>query len=113
MIHRDCAAFLAGLGLAIAASGTALAGGLESDPVAEGRALAEARCAKCHAIGPEGASPLPIAPPFRELHERYPVESLAEAFAEGIATGHPAMPPFQFEPDQIGNLIAYLKSLEN
>ncbi len=113
MKRRVCAAFLAGLGLAVLAGTPVLAGGTEPGPVAEGRALAEARCANCHAIGQSGDSPLPIAPPFRQLHERYPVESLAEAFAEGIATGHPAMPQFQFEPDQIGNLIAYLESLEN
>jgi cytochrome c len=26
--------------------------------------------------------------------------------------GHPAMPNFRFDPDQIENLVAYLKSLE-
>ena len=46
------------------------------------------------------------------LHKRYPVESLEGAFAEGISTGHPTMPQFRFEPDQIANLIAFLKSLE-
>lgn len=69
-------------------------------------------CAKCHAIGKSGDSPLPIAPPFRTLHERYPVESLAESLAEGITTGHPTMPEFTLEPDQIENFIAYLKTLE-
>ena len=77
-----------------------------------GRRLAEANCARCHAIGRVGESPLPIAPPFRTLHARYPVESLAEAFAEGIVVGHPTMPEFRLDPDQIENLIAYLKTLE-
>ena len=35
-------------------------------------------CSGCHAIGPSGVSPLPIAPPFRTLHLRYPVEDLAD-----------------------------------
>jgi cytochrome c len=65
-----------------------------------------------NAIPSTRPSPLAIAPPFRELHKRYPVESLEEAFAEGISTGHPTMPEFRFEPDQIANLIAFLKSLE-
>lgn len=56
--------------------------------------------------------PLAVAPPFRELHKRYPVENLEEAFAEGISTGHPTMPEFRFAPDQIANLVAVLKSLE-
>ena len=42
----------------------------------------------------------------------YPVESLEEALAEGISTGHPTMPEFRLDPGQIGDVIAYLKSLE-
>ena len=71
-----------------------------------------ANCARCHAIDKVSESPLKIAPPFRTLHLRYPVESLAEAFAEGIRTGHDNMPEFRLEPDQIGDVIAYLKTLE-
>jgi mono/diheme cytochrome c family protein len=77
-----------------------------------GQKLAQEWCAKCHAIGLYGDSPLRIAPPFRELHKRYNVEDLAESFAEGILVGHPTMPEFRFDPDQIQNLIAYLKTLE-
>ena len=80
--------------------------------VQRGHAFAQANCARCHAIGPAGDSPLPKAPPFRELHQRYPVENLAEAFAEGIRTAHRAMPEFELDQQQIGNLIAFLKSLE-
>ena len=65
-----------------------------------------------HGIGRIGASPLPVAPPFRVLHQRYPVETLEEALAEGITTGHPSMPEFRLEPDQINAVISYLKSLE-
>jgi cytochrome c len=80
--------------------------------VTNGKTIAQAHCAKCHAIGPTGTSPMNAAPPFRTLHLRYPVEGLEESLAEGIYTGHPAMPEFRFEPDQIEDLIAYLKSLE-
>lgn len=80
--------------------------------VQRGLVLAKTHCAKCHSIDKAGPSPLAIAPPFRDLHKRYPIESLEEAFAEGVSTGHPTMPEFRFEPDQIGNLIAFLKSLE-
>lgn len=81
-------------------------------PEDEGRALAEQHCARCHAIGRDDTSPLPPAVPFRELPRRYPVEQLAEAFAEGIVTGHPDMPEFSFEPPQIGALLAYIGSLD-
>lgn len=87
----------------------------DSDPaaIARGRAFAEQNCGRCHALGTSGDSPNPKAPPFRTLHERYPVEDLTEALAEGIRTGHPEMPQFEaLDPVQIDDLIAYLKSLE-
>jgi cytochrome c len=77
-----------------------------------GKTLALNNCARCHSIDKASPSPLKIAPPFRTLHKRYPIETLGEALAEGIYTGHPTMPAFQFDPDQIGDLLAYLKTLE-
>lgn len=84
----------------------------DGDAEARGKAFAERNCANCHAVGKEGASKLPIAPPFRTLGEKYPVENLEEALAEGIITAHPAMPVFQLEPPQIVDLIEYLNSLK-
>ena len=78
----------------------------------QGRRLALTYCARCHAIDKVSPSPLKIAPPFRTLHERYPVETLEESLAEGIMTGHPTMPEFRFDGDQIGDFIAFLKTLE-
>jgi cytochrome c len=69
-------------------------------------------CARCHSIDKVSDSPLKVAPPFRTLHQRYPIESLEESLAEGIITGHPTMPEFRFDPGQVADVIAYLKSLE-
>ena len=82
--------------------------------VAAGRAMAEANCARCHAVGADDDSPVADAPPFRTLSQKWPVEHLEEALAEGIVVGHETveMPEFVFEPDQIGDFIAYLKSLD-
>ena len=77
-----------------------------------GKAFALNNCARCHSIDQVTQSPLKIAIPFRTLHLRYPVETLAEALAEGIVTGHPTMPAFQLDPDQINDLLSYLKTLE-
>ena len=77
-----------------------------------GLTFVRTNCARCHSIDRVGNSPLPMAPPFRSLHERYPVENLQESLAEGIVTGHPSMPEFRLDPDQITDLIAYLKTLE-
>ena len=103
------AALLAGL--VLGASGHAWA---QSSSPSEQRGMTFVRtnCSRCHAIAKIGESPLKVAPPFRELHLRYPVDSLAEAFAEGIVTGHPSMPEFRLDPGQIADVIAYLKSLE-
>lgn len=76
-----------------------------------GRAFAQKDCASCHAIGPTGRSPLVEAPAFRDLQKRYPVDQLAESFAEGVGTGHTAMPEFQIEPARIADFLAYLKTL--
>jgi cytochrome c len=77
-----------------------------------GKTFALNNCARCHSIDKVTSSPLKIAPPFRTLHTRYPIETIAEALAEGIQTGHPSMPEFQLDPDQIHDLLAYLKTLE-
>ena len=77
-----------------------------------GKTFALTNCARCHSIDRASQSPLKIAPPFRTLHLRYPVETLGEALAEGIETGHPTMPAFQLDPDQINDLLSYLKTLE-
>jgi mono/diheme cytochrome c family protein len=77
-----------------------------------GRTFALHNCARCHSIDKVTQSPLKIAPPFRTLHKRYPVETLGEALAEGIETGHPTMPVFKLDPDQIHDLLSFLKTLE-
>jgi cytochrome c len=78
-----------------------------------GKAFAQANCSRCHSIDKLTLSSLAIAPPFRTLHLRYPVESLEEALGEGLSTGHPDMPEFRLDPAQVGDFISFLKSLEN
>ena len=77
-----------------------------------GLIFARANCARCHSIDKVTESPLKIAPAFRTLHNKYPVESLEESLGEGIVTGHQNMPEFRLERDQIGDFIAFLKTLE-
>lgn len=86
---------------------------LRAEAVERGRVLTAQTCARCHATGRTGVSPLPEAPPFRELGNRYPLDNLEQAFAEGIVTAHPAMPRFVFRAGEIDDLIAYLESLKS
>ncbi len=107
-------AFLAnGVAVLLALAPVRAKGETVLSPAAQrGFVIVRTNCSRCHAIGKVGESPLPIAPPFRTLHERYPVEDLQEPLAEGIITGHPTMPEFRFDPGQVGDIIAYLKTLE-
>jgi len=104
---------ISALAFAGALAGTSAFAQTREPAVQRGLAFVRANCARCHAIDKVSLSPLGIAPPFRDLHKRYPIDSLQETFAEGIQTGHQNMPEFRLEPDQIGNVIAYLKTLEN
>ncbi len=83
----------------------------ENDLVEEGQQYARKNCARCHSVEKTGESPFKKAPPFRTFAEKWPLESLEEALAEGIVVGHSKMPEFKLEPRQIGALISYLKSL--
>ena len=80
---------------------------------ARGKEIAEKKCAICHAIGTTGESPNPKSPPFRSLSQRYPIDSLQEALAEGITVGHEGMemPEFRMEPREIDDFLAFLKSI--
>ena len=89
---------------------------LASTAADRGKIFVQRNCARCHAIGGGGRSPYTPAPPFRTLHERYDVGDLAEAFAEGIIVAHNGglqMPQFMLEPEQIDDLIAYLRSIQS
>jgi cytochrome c len=97
--------------LALCASGTALA--QQSPAEQRGLTFVRANCAQCHSIDKVSESTLPIAPPFRTLHLKYPIESLQRPLSEGIIAGHPTMPQFRLDADQVTDVIAYLKTLQN
>lgn len=100
---------LALIALALAAAGPAAA---QETQLERGHDLLAESCGGCHAVEQTGDSPLAIAPPFRTLHLRYPVQDLEESLAEGIMSGHPEMPEFAFEPDDVSAIIVYLESLK-
>ena len=84
-----------------------------SSPLVEqGREIAQTNCAACHALDATSDSPHADAPAFRTLSDRYPIDSLQEALAEGIVVGHADMPEFSFDPDEVDALIAFLESLQ-
>src|SRR4051812_23755512 len=80
-------------------------------PLEEGRALAEANCARCHNLEKAGESPYALAPPFREIAKMYRATDLEEALVEGIVVGHPAMPEFEMTGEQGAAVAAFIDSL--
>jgi cytochrome c len=78
-----------------------------------GLTFVRANCAQCHSIDKVSESTLPIAPPFRTLHLKYPIDNLRRPLSEGIIAGHPTMPQFRLDADQVNDVIAYLKSLQD
>lgn len=89
------------------------AGAAEAERLERGRLLAEAHCAVCHAIGLDDESPARANDdaPFRRLHERYPIPMLVEAAKTGSISGHDEMPGFDFPPEDMSALLAYIDSL--
>ena len=75
-----------------------------------GEGLLTGSCSRCHAVG--RTSTQLGAPTFRTLGQRYPIEALAEALAEGLSSGHEDMPEFRFDVDDIDAILANLGSIQ-
>ena len=89
----------------------AAANGSQDTLISDGRDIAEAQCARCHAVGTYGASPVLAAPTFRTVLSRYRADVLEQELREGIQVAHP-MPDFQFNPQGVRALVAYLNSIQ-
>jgi tetratricopeptide (TPR) repeat protein len=79
--------------------------------VRDGKAPVEANCARCHAVGGRGESPLRKAPEFRNLQERHALLSLREPLSRGIAAPHDEMPKFALPEADVDRIIAYINTL--
>lgn len=92
-------------------------------PQEQGRRLAGTYCGECHALG-DGPSPMPDAPPFAQLHRRYPPGGgLADLLGEGMIAPaipqeegaprrHPRMPQVELDEAQVSDLIAFLTAAQ-
>jgi cytochrome c len=86
-----------------------------NDMACAGQALAESRCAKCHATGHSGTSPYPGAQPFRVFWQRWTRTALASALRTGIIVEHDQsgvrLPEMKLEEAEIRMLFAYLDTI--
>ena len=99
---------LAAVTLLVLASG-ALA---QDADIEAGAAYAEQVCAACHAVMPnEQISPLPQAPTFQSVANTPGMTELA--LTVWLQSSHPTMPNIILKPDDMRNVIAYIRSLES
>ena len=80
-----------------------------------GHEFAVKYCSRCHAVERHKLkSPVREAPPFATFSRYWPLENLAKSLSEGIMVGHSKypMPVFQLGPDEIADLIAYLRTIQ-
>jgi len=96
--------------MAVGLIGTSALAQAPQAPV-DGAALAEMRCGRCHATGLETQSPQRGVIPFQRLHERYPVDMLADAARTGTIAGHDEMPMFQLTAAEVRALLEHIDSL--
>jgi mono/diheme cytochrome c family protein len=84
------------------------AGSLEAAENADGRALLEKNCSRCHAVTLSAVSPLAAAPNLWTVLRSYPTERLEFELAEGIGSRHRDMPQIQFSTEEIRSIVKYL-----
>lgn len=84
----------------------------EAPDLEAGLAYARERCSMCHAVEPDRlVSPDQSAPAFEEMAD-WP-EMTVNYLSVWLVTSHPTMPNLVVEPDDAGNLAAYLLSLRD
>ena len=81
-----------------------------TDEAAQGKALLERNCGRCHGLVPDATSPLAAAPNLGIVLSSYPEERLEFELAEGIGSRHRDMPQVQFSAEDIARIESYLRS---
>lgn len=84
----------------------------QRSPETRGEDVLNRHCAMCHAIGRSGTSPDSKAPPFRTLHQRVPLEQLELLVGNSLLSGHPQMPAFSFQQQDVSAITRYLRSIQ-
>jgi mono/diheme cytochrome c family protein len=86
------------------------ASGQQAD-IEAGAAYAEQVCAACHAVlANEQISPLAEAPTFQSVADTPGMTEMA--LTVWLQSSHPTMPNIVLNPDDLRNVVAYIRSLE-
>lgn len=79
-----------------------------SEAVRHGAALAETNCALCHAVGIEGESTNPKAPPFWFMSHHRDVDTIAKMLLDKAGPKHSEMPNFTITEKQANDLASWI-----
>ena len=85
----------------------------QRSPEDRGEDLVSRHCAMCHAIGRSNTSPDSKAPPLRALTQRGLLDSLELSLGKGSLSGHPQMPAFSFQQQDVSAILRYLRSIQD
>jgi cytochrome c len=78
-----------------------------------GKALLQAMCARCHAVGETGQSRHVDAPPFRTFgDDKLYDNDFGARLQDGLTTIHPDMPTFRFDRRDAEAVVNYLKFIQ-
>jgi mono/diheme cytochrome c family protein len=83
-----------------------------SPSIERGAEVAQRRCAACHGVALEAASPSRDAPLFRVLSRLYSARDLERKLSDIAQVGHFEMPAVTIGEDEIEDVSAYIASLE-
>tara|TARA_R110000787_G_scaffold110809_4_gene219481 strand:- start:5691 stop:6038 length:348 start_codon:yes stop_codon:yes gene_type:complete len=84
----------------------------DAQSIADGRKIAEAQCANCHALDQDPKIRPEDPPPLRYLLAQYNPDTLSRDFQDGIHVGHEMMPDFVFGPLGAEVVLAYIVSIQ-
>lgn len=97
---------------AAALLGSCFAANAQDADIEAGAAYAEQVCAACHAVlANEQYSPLPQAPTFQSVADTPGMTELA--LSVWLQSSHPTMPNIILTPDELRNVVAYIRSLKS
>ena len=110
LIARQSIGWLHGSVVAVVAGVACHLSPVSATDAADGKALLEKNCSRCHAVAAGLESPLKEAPNLWTVLGYYPAERLEVELGEGIGSRHREMPQIQFSDEEIASIYSYLHS---
>ena len=101
IVHRSIGGRLRGMAVTAVAGLACQLSPASAADAADGKALLEKNCSRCHAVEAGLESPLKAAPNLWTVLGYYPAERLEVEMGEGIGSRHPEMPQIQFSDDAV------------